>query len=66
MAQPINRRSDSNVGRIVLFCLAAVVLLLFAWSYILVDSRFEAKFVTAKDNPLSFGLNRPRFSRLSS
>jgi hypothetical protein len=34
MAQPINRRSDFNVGRIVLFCLAAVVLLVFVLTHI--------------------------------
>src|SRR5262245_25976234 len=34
MAQPINRRSDSNIGRIVLFCLASIVLLVFAFTYI--------------------------------
>jgi len=34
MAQPINRRSDFNVGRIVLFCVAAVVLLVFVLTHI--------------------------------
>jgi hypothetical protein len=33
VAQPTNRRPDFSVGRIVLFCLAAVVLLVFVLTH---------------------------------